>query len=48
MRERGWRRACREQQLTGGDEAGAGMSGALQQPAEQQRKSFCDFRQALV
>lgn len=48
MRERGLRRACPGQQLAGGHEAGAGMSGALQQPAEQQRKSFCDFRQALV
>lgn len=48
MRERGARRACPGQQLAGGHQAGAGMSGALQQPAEQQRKSFCDFRQALV
>lgn len=47
-RERGARRACPGQQLVGGHRAGAEISGALQQPTEQQRKSFCDFRQALV
>lgn len=47
-RQRGARRGCPGQQQWGGHQAGAGMSGALQQPAEQQRKSFCDFRQALA
>lgn len=40
--------SCPGQQLAGEHQAGAGMLGELQQPAEQQRKSFCDFRQALV
>lgn len=48
MTERGLKRCYPGQQLAGGHEAGAGMSRALQQPAEQQRKSFCDFRQARV
>lgn len=48
MRKRGVRRACPGQQLAGGHQAGAGMSGALQQPVEEQRKSFCHFRQAPV